>query len=124
MIAVVAAIAIKDGCVLLARRAVGQRHEGLWEFPGGKVEPGETLQAALARELEEELGVAALVGDEFARAQSDAIELIGLLTELPELQYALSVHDAVEWVPISHVAAYEMAPADVQLAEQLLREFA
>lgn len=46
-----------DGSVLIARRADTQHQGGLWEFPGGKVEEGETVQAALARELQEELGI-------------------------------------------------------------------
>lgn len=47
----------RDGCVLLARRAAHRHQGGLWEFPGGKVEPGETAQLALQRELREELGL-------------------------------------------------------------------
>lgn len=124
MIDVVAAIAIHNNSVLLARRAVGQRHEGLWEFPGGKVEHGESLQQALTRELDEELGIVAIVGDEFARVEHDDIVLIGLYTELPDIQYVLSVHDAAEWVPIPHLAAYEMAPADIALAQRLMQEYA
>ncbi len=46
-----------DGKVLLAQRPVGKRLAGMWEFPGGKIEPGETPEAALARELDEEIGV-------------------------------------------------------------------
>ena len=55
----VAAVALIDpeGRVLLARRPPGKPMEGLWEFPGGKVDPGETPEAALIRELEEELGI-------------------------------------------------------------------
>ena len=56
---VAAAIVIEDGRVLLSRRKAGTHLEGAWEFPGGKVEPGEDPRAALARELAEELGVEA-----------------------------------------------------------------
>ncbi len=54
---VAAAIHVRDGKLLLAQRPAGTRHAGTWELPGGKVEPGETPEEALARELREELGV-------------------------------------------------------------------
>ena len=61
-VVVAAAIVERDGCWLMARRLKGTHLEGLWEFPGGKVDPGETLEACLVRELDEELGVVASVG--------------------------------------------------------------
>jgi 8-oxo-dGTP diphosphatase len=61
-IVVAAAIVERDGRWLMARRLHGTHLEGLWEFPGGKVDPGETLEACLVRELDEELGVGARVG--------------------------------------------------------------
>ncbi|MEO6699419.1 MAG: (deoxy)nucleoside triphosphate pyrophosphohydrolase [Paraperlucidibaca sp.] len=128
MITVVAAIALRDGQVMIARRALGQRQAGLWEFPGGKVEPGESHVEALARELHEELNVAAHVGEEFARTQyhyaDGAIELIGLFTELPDMDYVLSVHDQIDWLPIGHLAMVDLAPADVELAQKLMQAFA
>ena len=61
---VLAAVIERDGRFLLARRLKGTHLEGLWEFPGGKCMPGETHEACLARELMEELGVRAAVGEE------------------------------------------------------------
>lgn len=61
-IVVAAAIIERDGRWLMARRLKGTHLEGLWEFPGGKVDPGESLDQCLVRELDEELGVAARVG--------------------------------------------------------------
>src|SRR5882762_2194841 len=63
-IVVTAAVIERDGCFLVTRRQKGVHLEGLWEFPGGKCNAGETLTACLARELEEELGVGARVGAE------------------------------------------------------------
>lgn len=60
---VAAGIVIERGEVLLSRRKQGTHLEGLWEFPGGKVEAGEDPRAALARELEEELGIATTIGE-------------------------------------------------------------
>ena len=57
MLVVAAALTDADGRVLMARRPAGKQHAGLWEFPGGKVESGETPKTALVRELREELGV-------------------------------------------------------------------
>ena len=54
---VAAAITLEDGRILLQKRAPGTRHAGLWEFPGGKIEAGETPENALIREIEEELGL-------------------------------------------------------------------
>src|SRR5262245_30843010 len=64
---VVAAIIVRDGSVLICQRKAGQQYAGKWEFPGGKVEPAEAPRVALQRELREELGVAAVIGDELMR---------------------------------------------------------
>ena len=61
---VVAAVIIRDGKILIGQRKRGGRHPLKWEFPGGKVEPGEDPRAALERELREELNVQAVIGDE------------------------------------------------------------
>jgi 8-oxo-dGTP diphosphatase len=67
MLEVVAAIIERNGRILIGQRAPGQSHPLKWEFPGGKVEPGETPAQALARELEEELGISGATGEEITR---------------------------------------------------------
>ena len=67
VVQVVAAVIERDGRVLIGQRLPGGRHPGKWEFPGGKVEPGEEPRAALARELREELGIEAHIGAEIGR---------------------------------------------------------
>jgi len=65
-ITVAAAVIERNGLVLIAQRKRGGRHALKWEFPGGKLEPGETAEAALERELREELGIQAVIGVEMA----------------------------------------------------------
>jgi 8-oxo-dGTP diphosphatase len=65
-IQVVAAVIERGGQILIGQRKRGGRHALKWEFPGGKVEPGETPEAALKRELREELGIEAVIGEEMA----------------------------------------------------------
>ena len=81
-------------CVLLARRQKGTHLEGYWEFPGGKVEAGETVEAALARELSEELGV-------------EIGEILPLMTvshDYGEKQVLLDVHRVLSWTGEPHGA--------------------
>ncbi len=72
---VVGAVIERRGAVLMARRPPGRRHAGLWEFPGGKVEPGEDDATALARELLEEMAVACVVGELVAEGGDDRVVL-------------------------------------------------
>ena len=117
-----------DGRVLLAQRPAGKSMAGLWEFPGGKLNPGETPEAALIRELAEELGinVSASCLAPFAFA-SHAYERFHLLMPLylcrkwqgrPEGREG----QALAWVRPGRLAEYPMPPADVPLVAQL-RDF-
>jgi 8-oxo-dGTP diphosphatase len=75
MLTVVAALIEHEGKILACQRKRGQRFELMWEFPGGKVEPGESPEQALARELREELGVEAIIGRELFRAKHAYAEM-------------------------------------------------
>ena len=123
---VVAAL-IRDphGAVLLARRRAAQEHPLAWEFPGGKVEPGESPSAALAREIEEELGVRAEVGRIWdvvfhAYPQADVYLLVYpcALADAPRpVQVA-----ALDWVPLARLGAVAVLPADETIVARLIAE--
>ncbi len=124
---VTAAIIIRDGCVLLARRPQGDPLAGYWEFPGGKIEPGETPQECLERELLEEFGIRAkareVVAENFHTYPHGAIRLIAIMTEIEGDEITLSAHETVRWVPIPEILAYRLAPADVPIARKVVESF-
>jgi 8-oxo-dGTP diphosphatase len=98
---VVAAVIERDGKVLVARRKPGLVAGGMWEFPGGKLEDGETPEKCLERELEEELGVSARVGEllcsvPFSGA-ARSFELLAFRTELLSDAFVLTDHDEIRW---------------------------
>jgi 8-oxo-dGTP diphosphatase len=122
---VAAALIGGDGRILLQRRAPGRAMAGLWEFPGGKVEPGERPEAALARELAEELGIAvapeALLAGPFASADNGGRHMLLLLylcrqwLGTPEALDA----DALRWTTLGEMKSLPMPPADVPLVAAL-----
>ncbi len=120
-----AALVDVDGRVLIGQRPEGKALAGLWEFPGGKVEPGETPEDALIRELDEELGITArrdcLAASVFA---SHAYEDFHLLMPLYLLRRWEGVverreHAALAWVSPPRLFDYPMPPADAPLCAWL-----
>ncbi|WP_456403738.1 (deoxy)nucleoside triphosphate pyrophosphohydrolase [Hydrogenimonas sp.] len=120
---VTAAIIQKDNKVLLARRSKNQNLAGYWEFPGGKLEEGETLQHCLERELFEELNVKSEVYEVIAESiytyEKGTIKLIALNTKILDDSFQLIVHDNIEWVAIKDLLNFNLAPADVPIAKKL-----
>ncbi len=122
---VAAALVAEDNRILIQRRPVGKQMAGLWEFPGGKIEPRETPEDALVRELREELGIAvdvsSLIPACFASHAHGDQHLVLLLyicriwAGLPQLLFA----DAMEWVTAAEMDAYDMPPADLPLVAYL-----
>lgn len=121
---VVGAIIERDGTVFAARRNPERSAGGLWEFPGGKVEAGETPEQALIRELQEELGVEVSVGElvdtSLSRAADLTIELACYRARLEGAAPTSSTdHDALTWVPIDELESLEWAPGDVPIIKGL-----
>jgi 8-oxo-dGTP diphosphatase len=123
MIRVAAALIEKDGKVLIAQRN-GEGSQGLkWEFPGGKIDPGETPEECLKRELKEELNLDICVGALYDTINYDyptwTIELLVYRADIVGGELRLNVHRDVRWVPRSEIAGYDFCPADVELVEKL-----
>ena len=120
---VTAAVVRKDGKVLITRRGPGDKHEGFWEFPGGKLEAGETLKECLERELLEELGVQSTVGTTLCSSiykyEHGTIKLIALETHLASSEFRLVAHDQIEWVEPTYLLNYKLLPADQPIAKFL-----
>ena len=113
--------------ILVTQRPAKTHLAAMWEFPGGKVEAGESLEQALARELREELGIEATIGEEIARTRfaypAKTIVLVLLCVRAFEgTPQAIEVAD-LQWVTREWFAAHlaEMPPADGPLVEAALR---
>ena len=119
----VSAVALidRDGRVLLAQRPAGKRMAGLWEFPGGKIETGETPEAALIRELGEELGIdtaeSCLAPLTFASHSYDDFHLLMLVYVCRKWSGTPRPLEGGElaWVRASRLRDYDMPPADIPL---------
>jgi mutator protein MutT len=112
---VVAAVIFDGPKVLLTRRGPGRAHAGFWEFPGGKVEPGETHQEALAREIFEELALEIKVSGLLAVARDQTIELSAYRAEVLSGTPELRDHDRLEWMLPTQIALMPMPPLDHQV---------
>jgi 8-oxo-dGTP diphosphatase len=122
---VVAALIQRGDELLICQRAANKPMPLKWEFPGGKVEPGEQFRAALARELEEELGIRATIGREvsalhFVYGKEDfAVELRFFSVEHFEGEVQNRIFADVRWEKVSRLAEYDFLEADLELVQQI-----
>ena len=128
MITVSAGIIEKDNKILIGRRSPHEKAPGLWEFPGGKLEDGESRQECLKRELEEELGIVAEIGPLFSeyiyKYPHVAYQLYFYIVRKfsGELQY--NSHDMLEWVTADQFDDYDFLPGDQPLLEEIRNKYA
>ena len=110
--------------VLLSKRHVKQHQGGLWEFPGGKKEDNETVKQALARELEEELGISIVDAEPFHKLEHDYSDKAVLLDFWLVQSFSGEPQglegQQVQWVPIEKLKHYQFPEANVPVVEALL----
>lgn len=119
---VVAAIIVRDAMVLATERGYGE-WEGWWEFPGGKVEPGETPEQALEREIREELDAAIEVGDQLCAVEYDYptfhLSMRCYVCSLVDGHLALLEHEDARWLTRAHLDEVRWLPADMQVIDAI-----
>jgi 8-oxo-dGTP diphosphatase len=115
-----------SGGVFVAKRPEGKSLGGYWEFPGGKIEDGETPQAALVREIREELNVSIAVGDGLPASEfvyeSGTVVLHPFWAKIGNGEIRLNEHVEGKWVQVSALEELRLAPADVPIARGLVSE--
>jgi 8-oxo-dGTP diphosphatase len=124
IIKVTAAIFVNDGMLLIAKRKSTARLPNLWEFPGGKIEPNETPEACLKRELKEEFDVDVTVGEYLGSNihtyDFGTIELMAFKAFWEQGDFKLVDHGEIRWVFTHELDQFEFAPADTAFVEQLI----
>ena len=121
-IKVVAAIIIEKDKVFATQRGYGEFKDG-WEFPGGKIEPGETPQEALVREIKEELDTVVEVKQLFSTVEYDYptfhLSMDCFICSIKEGNLILKEHEDAKWLSFSHLKDVDWLPADLELIEKL-----
>lgn len=121
---VVAALIIRDNKILICQRTRHQTMPLKWEFPGGKIEPGEKLEDALFRELDEELGIVPTIGAKLAAVRHDygnaaAVELHFFLVEKFQGEIQNRIFRDVRWVGKEELPEYDFLEADIALVRDI-----
>ena len=124
MIDVTAAILVKDGKILIAKRKPEEKQPDKWEFPGGKIEIGESAQECLKREMQEEFGidvrVGKFLGESIYHYPHESIRLLAYLAEWQAGDLALKDHADYAWTQSDRLAEFDFAPADLPFVRKLI----
>ena len=119
---VVAAIIVRDDTVLATQRGYGE-FEGWWEFPGGKVDAGETPEQALVREIHEEMNASIIVERYLCTAEHDYetfhLSMRCYICSLEDDKFELLEHHAAKWLNASHLDEVKWLPADIQVVNAI-----
>lgn len=125
IVKVTAAIIKKDNKILIAKRKEGHL-ANKWEFPGGKLEPNETPEDCLKRELKEEFGIETDIGKYLTKSAYEyphiKIELIAYEVSYIRGEFKLNDHKEIKWVEIEDLSTYDFPPADILIVNKLLGE--
>ena len=117
-----------DGQILIGQRPEGKDLAGLWEFPGGKLEYGETVEQCIMREIKEELNVDCEVQDfllDVVKGYKHGVFKLSVFKARIKNEKKLKAleHQAIKWVGINELNDYEFPPADVEIIEFLIKNF-
>src|SRR5262245_18043253 len=116
-----------DGKWLVAQRGPGQKMSGYWEFPGGKIEPGEAAFAALVREIDEELGLLVHpeknLGEFPHEYDFGVITLVAVVARADDREVRLTEHQDARWCTLREICELKLAPADVPVLKNLMELF-
>jgi 8-oxo-dGTP diphosphatase len=123
---VTAGIIQKGGAILIARRRDDDALAGKWELPGGKIEPNETAEDCLRRELDEELGLEVVIDRYFCNSiftyPKGQIELLAFLCSCDGEPTKMLAHAEVRWEKIATLQDFDFAPADIPIVARLVSE--
>lgn len=124
---VVALILIQDQKILVAQRLKADRLALKWEFPGGKIEEGESPEAALVREIKEELDIEIEINSYFMTTEYKIppvpVRLHAYFAEIRKGEPESKVHHQIQWILIEDLIGLDFAPADIPLAEEIHNRF-
>ncbi len=122
---VAAAVLINNSQIFIARRSAGNKLAGKWEFPGGKVDRGETPEQCLVREMEEEFGIMVgvdeLLSENIHHYPHGSIRLLAYRARWLNGDISLVDHDDMRWVSADELDQFDFSPADIPFVEKLMR---